>query len=579
MSHIGPGCALLALLLAGPLAASADPASPGAQAYVQGRLAMADSQLDVAARRFDDALKAGESDDMLRRRALEVAMLSGNAKAAFRLATALNTEAMARPAQVGATGDSLTALTAIASAASAQDWRALGAARPGLIEPAPTATSTPVVGAILDAYGLAARQAWDMALQKLEVPGATGAARSYLNEHRAHILGMAGRWPEAADAYAALVAGEGANVSRLRIAAAAAGLKAGKAEQTYRDRAIATLGGGSSDDPVVRQARATLAANPTLDGARLGGLVVKPEDGIALLFLRLAVDLGRERSGTPALSFARLATFVSPEMQEAWLVTSDTLMKLEQPELALAALDQARNAEPFARQVASRRAAILASEKQWAEAKALLKPLTIRADAGREDWVRLADVERREGDFAASASTMTKAIALVPEGRPAELGQYHFLRGAALEQGGDWAAAEADLRRAVALQPENPVFLNYLGYSLLDRRKSPDDARRHIEQAFTLAPDNGAIIDSMGWAAYVAGDYTEAVRLLDMARAAEPADAAVADHLGDALWMAGRRIEARHAWAAAAQLDPGAKLAANLARKLDFGLDVALANR
>ena len=78
----------------------------------------------------------------------------------------------------------------------------------------------------------------------------------------------------------------------------------------------------------------------------------------------------------------------------------------------------------------------------------------------------------------------------------------------------------------------------------------------------------------MGWAEYRGGNYREAARLLEMARAAEPADPTVADHLGDALWRAGRRIEARHAWNSAIALEPEADLAARLARKLDYGLDV-----
>ena len=590
MPNAGYGFATLALVLAQALAqvlalpvhATSGGADLGAQAYVQGRLAMADSQLDVAAKRFDEALKAGDEDELLRRRALEVAMMAGDSKAAFRLATGLNTQALLRAGQKAepvALGDSLIALTAMAAAASAGDWTAYDQARAGFIEPPRTAATTPVVGAIVDAWGLAARQSWDLALAKLNVPGMGGSARSYLDEHRAHILGMAGRWPEAADAYGALVSAEGASVPRLRIAAAAAALKAGRTDQVYRDKAIAVLGGGPSDDPVLQEARARLSANPLLDGARLGGLVTTPQEGIALLFLRLAVDLGRDRAGTPALSFARLASFVAPDMQEAWLVTADTLARQGRPALALQALDRAKNAEPYARQIAARRAAILASDERWDEAKAILQSLAARDGAGRDDWVRLADVQRREGAFAASAASMAKAIALVPDGRPAEAAQYHFLRGAALEQAGDWAGAEGDLRRAVALQPDNPVFLNYLGYSMLDRREKDDEARGYISRAFVLAPDNGAIIDSMGWAAFIGGDYAEAVRLLDMARAAEPADAAVADHLGDALWMAGRKIEARHAWAAAAQLEPDAKLAPKLARKLDYGLDVALAKR
>lgn len=571
------------LLLAAPLGATAAE-SAGAQAYVQGRLALSDSQLDVASRRFDDALKAGETDGILRRRALEVAILAGDSATAFRLAAALNAEKRAGAAGLEAErplsiGDSLIALTAMTAAASGRQWRLFDEERAGFVEPPPTATSTPVIGPVLEAYSLAARQAYDAALAKLDIAGARGAARSYLEEHRAHILGLAGRWPEAADAYSALVSGEGAAVPRLRIAAAASGLKAGRTEQRYRDRAIAILGGGPAEDPVLGAARARLSADPRMDGAKLGGLLKSPEEGVSLLFLRLAVDLGRERSGIPAITFARLATFLAPEMAESWLVAADTLARQDEPELALAALRQIRPDPVYLRQIESRRAAILASQEQWAEAKAILRKMTEQPDTGRDDWVRLADIERREGDFAASAASLTKAIALVPVGRAAELGQYHFLRGAAYEQGGQWDRAEPDLRRAVELQPDNPVFLNYLGYSMLDRRVRVEEASKHISRAFALAPDNGAIIDSMGWAAFVTGDYANAVRLLEMARAAEPADAAVADHLGDALWKAGRRIEARHAWASALALEPDAKLAASLGRKLDFGLDVALAKR
>ena len=83
----------------------------------------------------------------------------------------------------------------------------------------------------------------------------------------------------------------------------------------------------------------------------------------------------------------------------------------------------------------------------------------------------------------------------------------------------------------------------------------------------------------MGWAEYVSGNYAEAVRLLEKARASEPGDPTIADHLGDALWKSGRRIEARHAWASAAALSPEPKLSAALAHKMDFGLDVALAGK
>ena len=101
--------------------------------------------------------------------------------------------------------------------------------------------------------------------------------------------------------------------------------------------------------------------------------------------------------------------------------------------------------------------------------------------------------------------------------------------------------------------------------------------RQLIARAYAQQPENGAIIDSMGWAEFYGGNYAEAARLLEMAHAAEPADPTVAEHLGDALWRAGRHIEARFAWTSASALDPEPELAARLKRKIDFGLDAIAA--
>ncbi len=153
----------------------------------------------------------------------------------------------------------------------------------------------------------------------------------------------------------------------------------------------------------------------------------------------------------------------------------------------------------------------------------------------------------------------------------------YFIRGASFEQAGDWVRGEADLRTALRLVPDEPTVLNYLGYALLDRGQKLDEAQTLIAAAAKLRPDDGFIADSLGWAYYRTGDLAKAVPTLEEAARQEPGDATINDHLGDAYWRVGRHIEARFQWRTAAALDPDAAEAALLAKKLDFGLDVATA--
>lgn len=558
-----------------------DAPSTAAAAYVAGRLA-ADGQDPARAQsRYAHALRDAPDDDMLRRRALEAAIMAGDARDAFRHADALEAARRAR-ADAGAppvATTPLVALTAIASAAAVRSWRGVEQARTGFQEPPPRANSTPILGTIIDAWALAGRGQTAAAVTLLEQADARGLTGSYLAEHRAQMQALGGNWAAAADGFSRLVAAEAANVPRLRIAAAAAALEAARADPAWRDRAVTLLGGGGPTDPQLIEARARLAAKPDLAGRRLGGLVTTAEDGLSQLFMRVAADLGRDRTATAALHFARLATFVTPRQPEAWLLTADLLLRQKQPALALGALQPVPDRDPWTRLAASRRAAALAQLDRWDDARAVLGTLMSRPDSSAEDRIQLANLERQAGDQAAAARRYAEAVAMMTDAPAPMRAQLMFLAGAAHEQAGNWAAAEPALREAVALQGDNPVYLNYLGYSLLDRRQKLAEARALIEQAYKAAPENGAIIDSMGWVAFVFGNYPEAVRLLEQARAAEPADPTVAEHLGDALWMAGRRIEARHIWNSARALDPDEKLAARLATKLDTGLEAALAAR
>jgi len=80
------------------------------------------------------------------------------------------------------------------------------------------------------------------------------------------------------------------------------------------------------------------------------------------------------------------------------------------------------------------------------------------------------------------------------------------------------------------------------------------------------------MVDSLGWAYFRLGDFSQAVEQLERAAELEPADPDINNHLGDAYWRAGRKIEARFQWERVLSLGPTDKMRADVEDKLKNGL-------
>src|SRR5690606_28082483 len=81
------------------------------------------------------------------------------------------------------------------------------------------------------------------------------------------------------------------------------------------------------------------------------------------------------------------------------------------------------------------------------------------------------------------------------------------------------------------------------------------EARKLIEKALELAPDDYFIIDSLGWVLYRQGDLVGAARELRRAYTGRP-DAEIGAHLGEVLWVMGERDEAERIWKEALESNP-----------------------
>jgi Flp pilus assembly protein TadD len=206
------------------------------------------------------------------------------------------------------------------------------------------------------------------------------------------------------------------------------------------------------------------------------------------------------------------------------------------------------------------------------EAIKILKGVTVEDAKDIEAIMALGNIERGRKKFADCVQTYSQGIDVLPQGNEKTNWIYYYYRGICEERSKQWSKAETDMRKALELQPEQPHVLNYLGYSWIDQGINLDEGMKMIKRAVDQRPDDGYIVDSLGWAYYRIGNYEDAVKNLERAIDLKPEDPTINDHLGDAYWRIGRTLEAKFQWAHARDLKPEPEELPKIEAKMENGL-------
>ncbi len=543
MAPITRICNLGLLLLGSTAVLAARPAAPSAlQSYVQARMAEAQDNGTAARAAYAAALIAEPGNSLIAERALRQAVESGDRDLAVAAAETLaQTDGLPPDASLLLIGIRLQARNLPGATA--------------LIDRLETDKKLLFLTPILRSWvGLTART--PNASAQLGVAGGEGLDTGLILEQRALADLLAGRTVEAISLIRSSPRGD-ARAGVTRITAAATLQKLGD-KATAQSLLVGT-------DASFVAARNRLAANRPI-----GGAVDTPVRGLAFFYGRLATDLARDNAPRLAMTLARYARFLDPSSPFLAMAEAQSLAANDLNAEALAAMSDVEADSPYAGVAFESRLALYQRLGRGAEAEQLAAHA---ADLSQRsvDFMRLGDIQTRLDKHGAAAASYAKALAAPEKSGAPERWALLMLHGNALAQAGDWPQAEASLRAAIELAPKEPSLLNFLGYSLLERRIKIAEAKDLIAQAAALKPEDPAITDSLGWAHFLSGDFDRAVDILEKAALAEPTEPTINEHLGDAYWRVGRKVEARYSWRAAALTAPE-DAQARLAEKADFGL-------
>ncbi|WP_213774173.1 tetratricopeptide repeat protein [Bradyrhizobium sp. dw_78] len=339
-----------------------------------------------------------------------------------------------------------------------------------------------------------------------------------------------------------------------------------------KDEAAATAVYEAFEKKIPRHPLVLEGLRETKAGKKLPPLVDSPQTGAAEALYGIGATLTRRGGEDLALVYLQLALYLAPNHPLALLALADLHESVKKPQLAIKIYERVPASSPLKRNAQIQLATDLDASDRSDEAIKILKSVIADDPKDLEAIMALGNVERGRKKFADCSDTYSRAIDVLPDPNDKNNTVYYYYRGICEERSHQWPKAEADMRKALELQPDQPHVLNYLGYSWIDQGTNLDEGMKMIKRAVDQRPDDGYIVDSLGWAYYRIGNYDDAVKNLERAIDLKPEDPTINDHLGDAYWRIGRKLEAKFQWAHARDLKPEPDDLPKIEAKIQNGL-------
>src|SRR5258705_1148130 len=339
-----------------------------------------------------------------------------------------------------------------------------------------------------------------------------------------------------------------------------------------KDAAAATAIYEAFDKKLPRHPLVQEGLRETRAGKKLSPLVDSAQAGAADALYGIGATLTRRVGEDLALAYLQLALYLQPNHSMALLSLADLYESVKKPQMAIKVYERVPASSPLKKNAQIQLATNLDTADRSDEAIKILKGVTAEDPKDIEAIMALGNIERGRKKFSDCAATYTQAIDAAPAVTDKNTWVTFYYRGICEERSKQWSKAETDMRKALELQPEQPHVLNYLGYSWIDQGINLDEGMKMIRRAVDQRPDDGYIVDSLGWAFYRIGNFEDAVKNLERAIVLKPEDPTINDHLGDAYWRVGRTLEAKFQWAHARDLKPEAEELPKIEAKINNGL-------
>jgi tetratricopeptide (TPR) repeat protein len=266
-------------------------------------------------------------------------------------------------------------------------------------------------------------------------------------------------------------------------------------------------------------------------------------NALAILYEQLGRAYRGERNYSAAVdTYAEMGKLGAEPQKRAQMLTIQTYRENHNIDQAILEAKKALDADPKDPELTVTLAMLYGEKTETTAATQLLQGL-LQGNAGdQEIYVEIAQVQERGRKYAEAEQSAQKAEQMAQGDSGKETAW--FLLGSIYERQKRFDQAEQQFRKVLQVNPDNAPVLNYFGYMLADRGIRLDEAGSLIERALKQEPNNGAYLDSLGWAYYKQNKLPEAEENLRKAIDRQGNDPTILSHLGDVYLKLGQNERA-----------------------------------
>jgi len=266
-------------------------------------------------------------------------------------------------------------------------------------------------------------------------------------------------------------------------------------------------------------------------------------NALAILYEQLGHAYREQRKYTEAVQTYRDMEKLGPDSQKrAQLLLIDAYRDSHQVDAAISEAKKALDTSPKDPGITVSLALLYGEKSQATEGTKLLEGLLQGNESDQEIYIDIAQVQERGKQFAEAEQSAQKAEQIAKQ--PGEKESAWYMLGAIYERQKKYELAEQQFKKVLDVNPNNAPVLNYYGYMLANRGVRLDEATSYIQHAVDQDPNNGAYLDSLGWAYYKQNKLPEAQEYLEKAVSREGTDPTILSHLGDVYLKMGRNDRA-----------------------------------